>query len=94
MAIYTAWASKDGCQITMIGGDGPPRFADGSQQPDCETFLWRIEAATSEEASAIHHLRLGWGPYKPMGEAKPCPKCGAMFYPEGSGECWRCGRIC
>lgn len=88
MPIFTVWQSKDRMQISLVGGEEPP------PQDDCVELLWRIEAATSEEASAIHHLRLGWEPYKPIGEAAPCPKCGAMFYPEGSGECWRCGPIC
>ena len=94
MAIYTAWSGKDGSEVTMVPGEDRPRFADGSLQPNCEVLLWRFEAATQEEASAIHHLRLGREPYKPMGKAAPCPKCGATFYPEGSGECWRCGKIC
>jgi hypothetical protein len=71
MATWTAWVSKDGGQITLVNGQDPPRFANGKLQPDCETLLWRIEAATLEEASAIHHLRLGWEPYKPEGEPAP-----------------------
>lgn len=53
-----------------------------------------FDAATTEEASSIHNLRMGFGPYQPMGAPEPCPKCGAWFYPEGGGECWRCGLIC
>jgi len=53
--------------------------------------LYTIEAHTWEEASAIHHLRMGFEPYKPQGTAKPCIECGAFVYPEGSGQCWRCG---
>jgi hypothetical protein len=62
--------------------------------PDDAELLWEIEAATLEEARAIYHLRMGFEPYVPMGEWEPCPKCGAVFYPEGSGQCWRCGPIC
>jgi len=54
-------------------------------------LLYQIEADSFEEAAAIHTLRMGWSPYCPSGEAEPCPQCGANFYPEGSGECWRCG---
>ena len=93
MAIYTAWSSKDGVKITLVTGDDRPRFPDNMPQPDCEVLLWRIEASTPEEASAILHLRLGWEPYKPKGDAVPCPKCGVKYYPKGSGECWRCGLI-
>lgn len=57
-------------------------------------LLWEIEAETQEEASAIYHLRMGFEPYFPVGEWQPCPKCGAVFYPESYGECWRCGKIC
>jgi len=57
-------------------------------------LLWEIEAHTQEEAAAIYNLRMGFEPYVPTGAPRPCPKCGAWFYPEGSGECWRCGRIC
>lgn len=56
--------------------------------------LYELEAATAEEANSIHNLRMGFGPYTPMGEPEPCPKCGAWFYPKGSGQCWHCGPIC
>ena len=93
MAIYSVWSNKDGDKNTMISGEGHPKAVDGSLLSDCEVLLWRIEAATWEEASAIHHLRMGWEPYRPMGESSPCPKCGAAFYPQGSGQCWRCGKV-
>ena len=53
-----------------------------------------VIADTPEEASAVHHIKMGWAPYKPMGEAAPCPQCGACFYPESSGVCPNCGPIC
>jgi len=56
-------------------------------------LIWEIEAYTDEEAMAIYNLRMGFGPYEPMGHWQPCPKCGAPFYPFGSSECWRCGPI-
>jgi len=93
MTVYTAWASNDGGEIVLNAGEDCPRFADGTPQPNCERLLWRIEAATPEEAHAVHNLRMGWEPYHPMGKPMPCPKCGAV-YPEGSGECWHCGKIC
>ena len=93
MKIYTAWHDGKTKSCMLVPGEGPPRYLNGSLQPDCEVLLWRIEAATWEEAMAIHNLRQGHGDYVPMGEAKPCPKCGAMYYPEGSGECWRCGKV-
>ena len=88
--VFSAWQSADGTQTTLILGDGPPTLANGQLQPDCEVMLWRIEAGSWEEARAIQSLRQGWKPYAPVGEASPCPKCGALVYAEGSGQCWNC----
>jgi len=54
-------------------------------------LLYQFEAHSHEEAMAIHHLRMGWEPYRPVGSASPCPKCGALRYAQGSAQCWRCG---
>jgi hypothetical protein len=56
-------------------------------------LLYAFDASTWEEASSIHHLRMGFEPYKPLGKAVPCFQCGALTYPEGSGQCWRCGSV-
>jgi hypothetical protein len=90
--VFTAWRSLDGLQISLVAGDGPPRFANGELQPGCEVMLWRIEVGSYEEAMAIRNLRLGYKPYVPLGEASPCPDCGSLHYPAGSGQCWNCGR--
>jgi hypothetical protein len=87
MSIWTVWSSFDRSEVTLVQGEGQPRFADGSMQPNSDKLLWRIEAATPEEASATHHLRMGWQPYRPFGEPAECLSCGAMFYPQGSGLC-------
>ena len=58
-------------------------------------LLHRIQADTWEEASAVHHIKLGWEPYVPAGPAEPCPyNCGALYDPQGSGECPNCGSPC
>jgi hypothetical protein len=57
------------------------------------TLLYVIEAESHEEAMAVHHLRQGWEPYRPHGNVDECPKCGALFYPMSSGECWHCGHV-
>lgn len=58
-------------------------------------LMYQIEADTLEEAHAVHHLKMGWEPYRPMGKAQKCPNgCGSMYYPEGSGDCPICGNIC
>ena len=67
--------------------------AAGQLPMDAE-LLWEIEVDTREEAEAIYHLRMGFEAFVPWGEQQPCPKCAAVFYADGSGECWRCGKIC
>ena len=79
---------------TIIAGEDQPKFVDGSPMPDCEEIIFRIQACTWEEAMAIYYLRMGYEPYKPAGNPGNCPKCDSFFYPSGSGECWRCGKIC
>lgn len=92
--VFTAWGKKDDAQPSaMCAGDGPPRFANGELDPDCEKLFWRIVVGSWEEASAVFNLRNGWEPYAPMGRAAPCPRCGSQFYPEGSGQCWHCDHI-
>lgn len=92
MATYEAWFDPDdeSCSCsTKAGVDDLRRrgLLGGKAQ-----LLYSFEAATYEEAQALHNLRMGWGPYRPLGEPAPCPSCGAFYYPEGSGECWRCGK--
>ncbi len=50
---------------------------------------YQIEAATFEEALAIHYLRMGYGPYQPGSEPLECPLCSNYYY-LGSGKCF-CG---
>lgn len=47
-------------------------------------------AGSLEEAMSIHYLRQGWGCYVPKSKPSHCPNCDAYYYPEESGECWRC----
>lgn len=57
--------------------------------------LMPSSAAKPEEASAIHHLRMEWEPYKSIAEPTLCPNdCGRFFYPKGSGVFLNCGEIC
>ena len=79
---------------TVDANGTPTFFANGTLLSECEQFFWRIEAGTWEEAQAIYHLRQGWEPYQPEGAAVPCPECGALHYPSGSGQCWRCDHHC
>jgi hypothetical protein len=61
---------------------------------DAAEMLYAFDAATHEEAQAVHHLRMGWEPYKPVGDPANCLACGARYYPDGSGQCWRCITAC
>jgi hypothetical protein len=75
------------------------RFSDVAQQRhdgqlrETAALQYEFVAETWEEAMAVHCLRQGWAPYLPQGEASACPRCTANYYPEGSGDCWRCGKI-
>jgi hypothetical protein len=94
MKTYSVWTSpkQERVQtITFVEGKERPRSLNGAFMPDTEVLLFTIDAATWEEAQAIKHLRMGWEPYKPQGGPKPCPRCEAVYYPEGKGECWQCG---
>jgi hypothetical protein len=89
---YRCFQESSGTSLLPASAEAETRDK-GLLQPDAE-LLWEIEADTWEEAMAIRNLRMGFGPYVPVGEAQPCPKCSAAFYPEGSGQCWRCGPVC
>ena len=91
--IYQCWITPDGTNITFTTRENAQKLKEQGLIIR-EAFLqYSIEAETFEEASAIHSLRQGWGAYKPIGEPKPCPKCDSWFYPQGSGECWKCGKV-
>ena len=77
---FTAWGLEDEeFPHMLVGGEEPARFGNGEIDPDCQKKFYTIEACTWEEAMSIYHLRQGWEPYKPHGEATPCPECGARF---------------
>jgi len=88
MPVYEAWKTDDGATLTTPDGIAE-QTAKGLLTN--ARFLWRIEAATWEEAMSIYNLRMGFGPYKPNGQPARCPRCSGWYYPEGSGECWQCG---
>jgi hypothetical protein len=77
----------------VLTTEGNARILRGQGLLTGFALLYEFEADTPEEAHAIHNLRQGWEPYKPEGEPEKCPKCNAIYYPESSGICWRCGRI-
>ena len=91
-ATYQAWADSDGILFTTL--EGVVWHKERGLLSAEAKLLHEVIADTPEEASAVHHIKMGWAPYKPMGEAAPCPQCGACFYPESSGVCPNCGPIC
>lgn len=94
-AIYSAWGRVgDAFPCMLVAGEGPLTYRDGTVDPDCQQQFYTICACNFEEASAIYYLRQGWAPYRPMGNSAPCPQCGALYYPEGSGQCWSCCYSC
>lgn len=92
MASYEAWADPTDSSTTLATREEIAHHRAHGLLSSNAVLLYQFEAATFEEANAIHALRMGWAPYTPGGEAAPCPRCGAVYYPEGSGECWRCAR--
>jgi hypothetical protein len=96
--VYEAWAEFDGPVWTSISFGAiegiEEQKAKGLIRPAAK-LMYRIEADTFEEALAVHYIKMGWSPFQPAGKPKPCPNsCGAVFYPEGSGESPNCGKIC
>jgi hypothetical protein len=84
MSVKVYYACEDG----KSGGVLAETLLEGMK------FLYFIFADTWEEAMSIYYLRNGWEPYSPEGFPKECPnKCGFFYYPNGSGECPKCGLI-
>lgn len=87
MTVYEARVNAADGSILLTATDRLPTV----DNPGAGGALrYRFEAATHEVANAIHALRMGWAPYRPDGNLADCPDCGATYYPNGSGECWRC----
>lgn len=89
---YEAWS--DEVSITFADLESLQDQRSKGLLPPNAKLLHRVEADTLEEALAVHHVKMGFAPFVPMGDARPCPNnCGATYYPEGSGECPNCGPI-
>ena len=74
--VFEAWQDEPTCSITFAPPDAiAGERASGSISGEAK-FLYQVEADTYEEAMAVHHIKMGWGPYVPMGEAQACPKEG------------------
>ena len=91
MKKYQAWKTEDGEVFASMDTHSVEELKEVYKATE---FLFEFEAATGEEAAAIYNLRMGYGAHEPRGEPENCPNCGSWFYPQGSGECWKCGEIC
>jgi hypothetical protein len=87
---YEAWETEDGHSFFVSD-----QLSAHERNPAEKLVkkLFEVEADTFEEALSIYYLRMGRGPFTPVGDPEQCPTCGGWFYPQGSGECWRCGKI-
>ena len=93
MTIYEGWRDLANGSVSLTTADEAIRQRAIGLISAASTLAWRFEAATWEEANAIHALRAGWEPYRPVGRPAPCPECGATYDPEGSAQCWQCGLV-
>jgi len=88
MKKFEAWQNE-----TEIAFGPVEKIASEKRQgliSDTATLIHTVYADTWE-AMAVHHIKMGWEPYKPVGNAEFCPKCGSIYYPNGSGVCPKCG---
>lgn len=90
MKRFHAWRTGEGAIFVSREGVDPEELAGTTRSAE---ILFEIHAATAEEAAAICNLRLGFGPYEPIGEPERCPHCEFWYYPQGSAECWQCGKV-
>lgn len=93
--VYEAWQDADGCGTTFAPTESIKReFENGTISKNAK-LLHTVEADTWEQAMSLHYEKMGWSSYIPEGEPESCPnECGAIFYPQGSGDCPNCGNIC
>ena len=91
---YQIWVDKNNDSITCASKESLLDQTGKGLLSKEAYILNNLFASSFEEAMAIYHLRMGFEPYKPIGDAKLCPNnCGSHYYPEGSGECPNCGII-
>ena len=90
---FEAWTDPADNSITLGAPEEIRRQIETGILSAQARKLFAFEAASHEEAMAIFSVRVGYGPYTPVGEPAPCPECGAQYWPEGSAECWQCGHL-
>jgi len=89
---FEVWKDEDG--VTLTDNEGIKDLKQKQLFSGQPKLLYKISADTPEEAMAVHHIKMGWEPFRPEGPAELCPKdCGSYYYPNGSGICPKCGKI-
>lgn len=92
MKDYEVWVDSE--SVTLSTVDGIQWQKEKGLIGKDAKLLHKFSASSHEEANAIHHLRMGWEPYKPVGDPTLCPNnCGSYYYSNGSGVCPNCGEI-
>ena len=56
MKTYSIWMGLTGNASTMVEGQDPPKFANGTLQPNCEIFVDWFEADSNQEALDMRDL--------------------------------------
>jgi hypothetical protein len=66
MKIFEAWEDEDGVTFSTQKNIGDHK-EKGLLAHDAR-LLHQIEAENYDEAIILHHQKMGWEPYRPMGE--------------------------
>lgn len=90
MPEYQAWFDPENNSVCLATKSESKRHLEIGLMSKESRLLWKFVASTFEEAMSIHNLRSGHGPYVPKGDPEECPTCSSYYYPNGSGECWKC----
>lgn len=91
---YEAWEDDQSLEITFSTAEGIEEDKANGRLSKDSRIIFSIYASTWEEANFTYYEFMDWGTYEPPGELALCPNsCGATYYPEGSGECPKCGLV-
>ena len=79
-ATYQAWADSDGILFTTL--EGVAWHKERGLLSAAATLLHEVIADTPEEASAVHHIKMGWAPYNPWVKPLPALNVAPVFIPK------------
>jgi hypothetical protein len=68
--IYEAWEDPEDNSITFARVESIEYQRSKGLISTNAKLLYRVEAHTYEEAMTIHHEKMGWEPYQPLGSLK------------------------